>query len=149
MTDRLLHIRKRLTGGTVIPRLFFLACVACALAAFLTQTSPETVRISGPESSAVGITGICGTDLSDVQRGNMSSDGLPVQTETPLLVLPLIHKLDDSGRRGPIKYHALRVNRTVEYTACIDRPVIASIANVSSCLGRQATLVGAKPSGTG
>ncbi len=80
---------------------------------------------------------------------DMTPDGLPTAEGPAYVVLPLLHKTDNTLRKG-LSESSRSGRATVEILSG-DESLVAttSVAQVSSRLGRQLTLVGAKPSGTG
>ncbi|MBU8933199.1 MAG: hypothetical protein KOO62_04250 [candidate division Zixibacteria bacterium] len=80
---------------------------------------------------------------------DMTPDGLPTTQGPAYVVLPLLHKTDNTFRRGlPEKFSLSSAHDSIAPRDSF-RATPTSIAQVSSHLARQHTLVGAKPSGTG
>ncbi len=78
----------------------------------------------------------------------LTSGQQPATHESTYRDLPLLCKTDNTSRRAPEEYQACRVNRVWVVPGIQGDLVIPSTSLVSSHLGRQYTLVGAKPSGT-
>ncbi len=78
----------------------------------------------------------------------MTSDSRPITGASSHWILPLIVKTDNTGRRLNLEEHA-RLSTRAEVVYSRDRESLRTSAFlVCPSLGRQFTLVGAKPSGT-
>ena len=81
-------------------------------------------------------------------RDNIAPDAKPFSSQYPCIVLPLILKTDNSEDRDRT-HHA--TGREIDLPSVYEKDqscVLTSPSLISSRLGRQLTLVGAKPSGT-
>ena len=79
----------------------------------------------------------------------MTPDGNPYIPSAQHFILPLMFKTDTGGKRSALHDKVCFAGR-VETLADADKDVVrGSVAEVASHMGRQFTLVGAKPSGTG
>ncbi len=81
-------------------------------------------------------------------RDKIATDGKPVGSQYPCLVLPLILKTDNTEDRYKTQNDAGREISTSSVYHNDRYSVLTSTSRISSRLGRQLTLVGAKPSGT-
>ena len=91
-----------------------------------------------------------GSDFSDNPASKkMSTDGLPQTNDFPCL-MPLISTLNDNSS-NKVKKYTTQFSNFDKYSKKYSHKSssITSSFRVSSRLGRQFTLVGAKPSGTG
>lgn len=80
---------------------------------------------------------------------DMTPDGQPISEGPAFVVLPLLHKTDNTLRRG-LSDKRLSSRVDIENIGNDNSGrATTSVSQVSSRLGRQLTLVGAKPSGTG
>ncbi len=78
----------------------------------------------------------------------MTSDGIPAPEEPAYLVMPGIIKPDNSEKRSNEKRYYNQDKRIRTLTWNKRRSLVSSSSKISTTLGRQFTLVGAKPSGT-
>jgi hypothetical protein len=81
-------------------------------------------------------------------RDEIATDGVPVSHQYPCLVLPLILKTDNSEDSYKTQNVARREISISSFYHKDQYSVLTSTSRISSRLGRQLTLVGAKPSGT-
>ncbi len=90
----------------------------------------------------------CPVPMTTSGHEGMTSDGRPLDGSSTHWILPLIVKTDNSGRRLSLDCLA-RLDQRADISHNRDRASLCtSTFRVSSALGRQFTLVGAKPSGT-
>ena len=107
-------------------------------------------QANGKEATPASAQGyICNYPPSPGESGSdMTPDGLPTADGPAYVVLPLLHKTDNTFKRGlPEKLSISRTYSSIAPRDCLGATP-TSIAQVSSHLSRQHTLVGAKPSGT-
>jgi hypothetical protein len=97
---------------------------------------------------------LCATQWRTADRsssntcGRITGDSQPVERQYALLTLPLIIKTDNSENRYKVQTGSGGdIHNDLVYKGS-QRPVLTSTCLISSRLGRQLTLVGAKPSGT-
>ena len=91
----------------------------------------------------------CDYPPAPVDAQSMTPDGRPASAASDHLILPLIIKTDNTGKRLPAHDKA-RLDGRIETLVSTDNGSLrSSCAEVDPHLARQFTLVGAKPSGTG
>jgi hypothetical protein len=80
---------------------------------------------------------------------SMAPDGRPFRAASEHLILPLIVKTDNTGKRLPLDARARLDRRVKVFVTSTNASLRTSTSQVAPHLGRQFTLVGARPSGTG
>lgn len=146
MNTRRFILRLRETGQTGLAAALVLLILFAGFQSFATTPEPENTV-----PAVFGDDYICDYPvLPDVSGGQgMTDDGRPYRGGSDHWILPLIIKTDNSGKRLFQKDLA-RLGARVEIIDSWNRQcLVTSTSLVSSCLGRQFTLVGAKPSGKG